>query len=494
MSNGFRADGQVNLSDVEIGGNLNCAGGFFRGARGPHGEMALWADRARVRGSVFLANGFRAEAQVRLDGAQIGGNLQCDSGNFSGAVEETPRGARARGTALQMGGATVEGGVFLRNGFHADGEVCLLGAQIGGSLDCAGGTFRGSIDVLPGDERREVTALDAGGTKIGDSVYLRDGFRAEGEVRLLGAEVGHDLVLAHATLPRGLVNAQRASVKGILLCQGLRSKEAHINLMGASAGELADDHEGWPGPGKLHLDGFAYARIVMQSETDAKTRLRWLRLQLRPEERGRNSWFRPQPYQQLARVLREQGEDEQARKILIGLEDDRCTYGGLTRPDRAWAWILKWTIAYGYRPLRALWFIGAFVALGFIIFGSAYRAGQLIPSDRQAYEDLKGQKATPPYYEGFCALVYSLDVFVPIIDLGQRSKWKPTSTGDVPVRPSTCGRTESLGCVVCQAAIFSDAPSFPPWFVRLFRWVDILAGWFFTSLFVAGISGLVRSN
>jgi hypothetical protein len=28
----------------------------------------------------------------------------------------------------------------------------------------------------------------------------------------------------------------------------------------------------------------------------------------------------------------------------------------------------------------------------------------------------------------------------------------------------------------------------------LFRWIDIIAGWFFTSLFVIGISGLVRSD
>jgi hypothetical protein len=29
-------------------------------------------------------------------------------------------------------------------------------------------------------------------------------------------------------------------------------------------------------------------------------------------------------------------------------------------------------------------------------------------------------------------------------------------------------------------------------FVRIYRWIDIVAGWFFTGLFAAGISGLVR--
>ena len=38
-------------------------------------------------------------------------------------------------------GLTVKGGLFLRTGFIAQGEVRLLGARIGGNLDCSGGSF-----------------------------------------------------------------------------------------------------------------------------------------------------------------------------------------------------------------------------------------------------------------------------------------------------------------------------------------------------------------
>jgi hypothetical protein len=305
-------------------------------------------------------------------------------------------------------------------------------------------------------------------------------------------EIGSNLVLEDAALPRSLLNAQRTTIKGVLMCTGLRSKDTRVNLMGVSAGVLADKREGWPDPGKLHLDGFTYGRFL-RSETDAKTRLHWLRLQLRRKERDRVGSFRPQPYQHLARVLRDQGEDEEARKILIALEDDRRKYGELSRLSRWWAWILKCTIAYGYRPMRALWFIGAFVAMGFVVFGSAYRAGELVPSDKQAFEDRANRKATP-YYEGFCAMAYAVDAFVPIIDLGQRSKWQPIGSGDAPLKPAACESSESLECTLCQAAMFADGPSFAPWFVRLFRWLDIIAGWFFTSLLVAGVSRLVRSH
>jgi hypothetical protein len=484
---GFTADASVVLMDAEIGGNIDCSAGNLRGT-----SYALIADRIRVSGSVFLQNHFRGEGGVSLAGARIGGNLECGACSLAGTIENRPNGAKVRGTALQMVGAQVEGSVFLRDGFSAMGQVSLMGAKIGGTLDCARGSFCGEVQILPDGRRSADIAIGVGHATIGENVYLRDGFQVEGEVRLLGTEIGGDLVLADAVFRESLFNAQRTSIKGILVCTGLKISEARFNLSGSSANVLVDDRESWPEPGMLHLDGFVYRRFL-NTPTDAKTRLEWLRRQLRPEQKGHLSWFRPQPYQQLAQVLREQGDDEEARKVLIALEDDRRRYGGLALPSRWWAWILKCTIAYGYRPMRALWFIGTFVALGFIVFGSAYQAGELVPSDKQAFEDRAAQRATP-YYEGFCAVAYAVDAFVPIVDLGQRSKWKPIGTGYTPVKPASCDSSQSLDCVVCQAAMFSNGPSFSPGLVRSFRWIDIVAGWFFTSLLVAGVARLVRSN
>jgi hypothetical protein len=487
VGNGFTADAGVDLMDSEIGGNIDFSGSEIRGT-----SYALAADRVRVNGSVFFKDHFRGDGGVSLSGAQICGNLECDACTLAGAIENGPHGGPARGTALQLVGAHVEGSVFLRDGFSAKGAVNAMGAKIDGTFDCGGGSFFGDVPILPDGTRTVGIAIGAGGAKIGDSVYLRDGFQAEGEVRLLGTEIAGNLVLADATFRGSLLNAQRATVKGILVCTGLKIKDTFFNLGGSSADALVDDQEGWPEPGKLYLDGFVYRRFL-NSPTDAKTRLDWLRLQLQPKQKGRESGFRPQPYQQLAKVLREQGDDEEARKVLIALEDDRRTYGGLGLLNRWWAWILKCTIGYGYRPMRALWFIGAFVALGFVVFGSAYQAGELVPSDKRAFEDRANQRAMP-YYEGFCAVAYAVDAFVPIVDLGQRSKWKPIETGYTPARPASCDSSDSLDCIVCQAAMFANGPSLAPGLVRSFRWMDIVAGWFFTSLLVAGVTRLVRSN
>jgi len=92
----------------------------------------LAADGMRVRGSLNLRDGFRADGEVSLVRADIGGSLYCDDGKF----------VKPDGYALNAERAKVAGSVFLRNGFSARGEVRLLNAEIGGGgLACDGGKF-----------------------------------------------------------------------------------------------------------------------------------------------------------------------------------------------------------------------------------------------------------------------------------------------------------------------------------------------------------------
>jgi hypothetical protein len=63
--------------------------------------------------------------------------------------------------------------------------VHLLGANLGGDLDCRGGTFNS-----PGE-----MALAANGLNAGGNVFLDDGFSADGLVVLNGASVKGQLVL-----------------------------------------------------------------------------------------------------------------------------------------------------------------------------------------------------------------------------------------------------------------------------------------------------------
>jgi hypothetical protein len=78
---------------------LRCRGGSFTNP----GGSALSADGASITGGVFLDEGFAAEGEVGLPGTQIGGVLRCSGGSFR----------NPGGIALLAEGARVTGGVFL---------------------------------------------------------------------------------------------------------------------------------------------------------------------------------------------------------------------------------------------------------------------------------------------------------------------------------------------------------------------------------------------
>jgi len=132
---GFLSKGRVEIRGAQIGGTLLCDGAAFENP----GGTALAADRACVKGSVLLKAGFIAKGQVRFLGAQVGSNLECDQGQFLNPGAGTP--SSPGSGSLMADRINVGGGVFLRNAFLADGAVRLTGAQIRGDLDCQGATL-----------------------------------------------------------------------------------------------------------------------------------------------------------------------------------------------------------------------------------------------------------------------------------------------------------------------------------------------------------------
>ncbi len=434
LSDGFNAEGEVRLLDAQIGGTLDCRMGIFKNP----GGNALGADRADVKGSVFLSGDFSAEGEVRLLGAQIGSNLDCSGGTFKNPGEK----------ALSADRAHVEGGIFLCDGFSTEGEVRLLGAQVGGDLICSGGAFKN-----PGKD-----ALGADGTDVKGSVFLNEGFNAEGEVRLLGAQIGGSLDCCDGQLSE--VIAESAAISGTLFWRSVEATEGTwLNLTNASAGSLIDDEKSWPARGKLFLDGFVYGHISAHSPRDTKTRLRWLE---------RQEPFTPKPYRQLAKVLREAGDDSGARKVLFEMERRRRQV-----EDRSWyarlgGWVLRLTIGYGIYPLRALGWLVLLTVVGWGLFRHGYFAGAMAPTDKEAYHCFRDHGQLPHHYQRLTASIYSLENSLPFVNLGQKDHWTPD--------PNPQGSR------------------WAPGFLRWFRWGQVLVGWLLATLFVAGVTGVVRKE
>ena len=164
-------------------------------------------------------------------------------------------------------------------------------------------------------------------------------------------------------------------------------------------------------------------------------------------------------------MLRKSGHDVDAKKILIAKNRDKARLTKLTLSERFWYHLFGPIIAYGYRPLRALWIGLVLVLLGWLFFWAGYRADVMTPANEGA--DASG---------GFSALVYSLDVFVPLVDLRQASNWLPNANRAGKVRISDNIKIAVSGKVL-----------------RYYFWFEIIAGWVLTTLLVVGVTGLVRT-
>src|SRR5262249_18997191 len=139
------------------------------------------------------------------------------------------------------------------------------------------------------------------------------------------------------------------------------------DLEGATMVALLDAEESWPLPGNLRIDNFTYNSFgspQYPSPRDARSRLKWLSLQPR---------YYPQPYQQLAKVLRSSGDEVGAVQVMIAAGDAR--YAQYGPAGRAAGWFLRVTTGYGHRPLLAIYWSVAVVLVGWMIVGLAKRAG-----------------------------------------------------------------------------------------------------------------------
>ena len=281
----------------------------------------LNADRCHISGSTRLCSDFKSIGAVRLLGAQIGGTLVCSGGSFENAGD----------VALAADGIMVGGRVFLDQGFNASGTVRLHSAQIGGALICSGGRFAGANGI----------ALNAEGARVEGSVFLSNSFYASGEVSLTGAKIGGTLECGGGRFENVegyALHAESAVVKGTLYFRGVNPIKGLVNFASAHFASIADDITSWP-VNALMLDGFRYDHIG-SGPTDASTRIAWLKKQ---HPRFLNEDFAPQPWEQLIKVLREMGHGRDADEVAIAKQHALRAAGKIgTRkpktdfPDRWW--------------------------------------------------------------------------------------------------------------------------------------------------------------
>lgn len=455
-------------ASLSVRADLDLSGSHFSGVSDYESELslvgscAIHLNNARVGGKLDLSSTarsrFTATGEIRLEGAHIDGDL-----SFAGALLDGSGVA-----AVSARSVTVGSNVDLRSAcgqrFDARGEVGFAAAQITGDLMCDGARL----------SNPDGRALHCEDLKV-ESVFLTMDdmtglpFEATGRLNFLTAIIGGSFFMTNAKLAPGpdytgllrtggpvALNLQQARISNALAFNNVGaladestsplpdpgSAPVHgwFLLTGAIVNTILDNIEtGWPAPGFLDLEGATYQRIrhVGRGDLTAK-RIAWLRRQF-PDGVPTAASFRPQPYEQLSRVLRQHGLAREANTIAV----EKIRMRLEARVEGPWARIfpnlLMLISQHGYSSSRAVLSFLVFVLLGTAMYTTAlFGFGQpFLPVETDpepvTYEFAFGllQATTDRGCPGLQVMHYALDAALPVIDLAQDLRCRFTPHGSL---------------------------------------------------------------
>ena len=365
----FAATGEIRMTGARLGANLTMTGATLSNPAG----LAVDLSRASI-GSVDGA-GVTAAGQLSFAGARIAGHLDLDGARLEAAGDRP---------ALAADGASIDGSVTLTR-VRARGEISLRAVRVGQRVRLQGAQLDNPGAVACRLSRAQVAA----------DVFAI-GLTATGEFRLAGAAVGGDVLLERARLRNPGGTALNAiTLRAVVLSLELAEPaDGLVDLRHASIAVLRDDPAAWPG--QLSLEGLTYD--ALEPRLPARQRLRWLAR----DPRG----HQPQPYEQLAAHYNAIGQPAQAVSVLYARE--RSQRRALAPVARGWSRLQDLAVGYGYQPWRALVWLAVLLGAGSAVFALAP------PPALQA--------GVAPHFNAF---VYTLDLLLPVVDLGQKHAFNP---------------------------------------------------------------------
>ena len=394
--------------------------------------------------------------------------------------------------------------------------VWVKGAHVTGTLDLKLNTTRGAIRMQNSRfeehidcEQSECKQLVLNGSDLQDlfgqtmkvtgSVFLRN-ITTQATIDLNSATIGGPLACEKATfeVKNGhAFNAQSAKINGGLVWRGVTVTKGTLNFANAHTSVLCDDEGSWPSGWRVDLEGLTYDTII-GGPLDAKSRLAWLH-----NVSNWNGTFTPQPYTQLAKILRDMGHDNDARQVLekrdalllksyrknlrkLSETTKNITVSHLATKSLAaahWLFVdkLMGTLTgYGHQPFRSLRFLFLLIGLAAIQSHMAWTFGGFAPNSaviqvsddwkalshkENAAEEWSAKTQAGRDWETFQAIAYATDLVIPIINIGQTDAWAPSTT--------------------------RGAAGYHMWWLS---WVFAIVGWIVTALGATAITGVIRRD
>ncbi|MFY4720462.1 oxidoreductase [Streptomyces sp. LaBMicrA B280] len=359
----------------------------------------LEAARVHTEGDLHLPR-CRFQNGVRLTDAHIGTDLLLNQ-----AIVYRDRSGRS----ISADGLNV-GQDLQAELLESHGELRLRGALIGVSLSLRGARLSNpysrlalNAPQLSVERTLYLTPAGVGNPLLSGTTPARgtriQRFECQGGLRLDDGRFGDAVDLERARFT--LTDDQELSLRRVhapeLRFLGDGPGRGRVVLSGAQIMNLVDRAGAWPGAGRLHMGGFAYENLVPQGPFPLARRLDWIA--------AATAEYAPEPYERLASVLREAGEDEDAREVLLAKQRRRRET--LPLAGKLWGYVQDLTVAYGYRPGRAAVWMAVLWAAGTLAFSHAAHP----PTNHDEH----------PYWS---PALFTLDLLLPVIDLGQVGEWQ----------------------------------------------------------------------
>ena len=519
----FHSRGIVRIDGARVEGDIDCSDGLFvatafhkrwRASNGMSNDAyALKADGVDVGANLRLAGRFTAHGNVSMINAKVDRDL-----NLMGARFFFPG-----GEALCCDGVSVAGAVFVDNGkyqnFRTDGVLRFVLA-----------------DVKQGFYVRHAV-FDCAHSPAELLQYAGfENFRAPEQLQgdSGNPEPGSHGKLNHVTYACGIY-AEDAKISGTFTWKGVRrvrafGKPGHyrtwLHISGSHAEKVEDELASWHNLDRFDvtncryrsIDGLFHEHYRTPKELDTYIEERLCLLDREyaplslppdslPESRDATitrdraiDRFKPQPYLQLARVLRTAGLDTAADEVIVRLERHRNRYSGFSDLTRFGRWLFfDLLLRYGFDRSRPAIALLGLAAISAVVFQIGYCNNEILPTWHNK-EDLTAPADPTRPLVAFNAFVFAVDSLVPLVDLNQKDNWEaePLAVREPGREPKVEQSSDAQNSgpvpwfdIPRYIALMWDYPSRA---VALLVIINKCVGWVLTTAFVGGVTGVLRGG
>lgn len=474
------AHGTVSVMSARVANHVDCSGAEFDGC----GGMAINASHIHVGGTLLLRGWNSGQNESSMRCSVLGelwlanahaGRVECHDADLQAVVARELK----VNDDLWFGASVAEYVIFDR-------------ISVGGRLDLSGLTF------LSSESRLSVSSVSLADARIARSITITRQDRVDRPAR------GEDVQEVPRPDAVAVINLERARCASLDDQHGAGwGEKVVINIEGFVYGHLAghsteerqldptalQSFSEPPKPGKI----WRRSKSIFKNVDVAATRIAWLSLQYSDRKPSRTT-YRPQPYEQLARVLEAQGARDHARQVLrLKARIEAFYYPRSLR----WLYTLGFGFLFGYglSARRALATFAAFIFigtglvamgrdLGLLVIDSQPSATYAIVDDAGAFVDTgtaiatagKSVRANLPCTSEITNWVYAADLAIPLLDLHEET------------RCTIRAATPSDGQVLSSVSTFLRHPEV--W--RCGKGVYAILGWIISSLTALTVAGVFR--